>query len=458
MERLLFKKIELWIVGLLTAVGIVALVAFGNVVVHTMKGGTKAGIVGKVALAVSDVPGFLRRLDPDNYFMVAEGTHDGISGFRYSYAPGTSSDAGYLVLSRYDGDRERPVVELVDLNAQEVIHRWAPDTDGIFARSTLVGPNVNLPRDRSLARMLFRHPLITEDGGMIAKNGTPLFKVDACGGFVWMNDTYPFHHTLETDGEGMIWTAARLLPTSVAKVPPQKFLDDGVVAVDQNGKITYSRSVSQIFLHHELPHLVYGGSHAVGFDPDPIHLNDVQPVLEDGPHWKKGDLFLSMRSPSMLMLYRPSTDEILWKKAGPWIHQHDVDILDDHRISVFNNNSAELDRRQGPLGNVEVMVYDFATDKTTSPWRDALQKLDVVSLTEGLAEVLPDNGLFVEEQNRGRLLRIRQDGSVVWEYVNRAEMGRVFRVGWSRLLDKEAGDRLAETLSAAQCQNQRGAN
>ena len=62
MEKLLFKKVELWIVGVLAVLGIIVTIMFGNVVVHKMKGGTKAGIVGDVALGVSDIPGFLRKL------------------------------------------------------------------------------------------------------------------------------------------------------------------------------------------------------------------------------------------------------------------------------------------------------------------------------------------------------------------------------------------------------------
>ena len=82
----------------------------------------------------------------------------------------------------------------------------------------------------------------------------------------------------------------------------------------------------------------------IDYDNDPIHLNDIQPVNFDGEFWKKGDVFLSLRHQSMVLLYRPSTNEIIWKGTGPFFHQHDVDILDNHRISIFNNNSKDFDR------------------------------------------------------------------------------------------------------------------
>ena len=95
----------------------------------------------------------------------------------------------------------------------------------------------------------------------------------------------------------------------------------------------------------------------------------------------------------------------------------------------------------------EVNIYDFATGEVTSPWRAALERLHVWAPHESLAEVLPNDELFVEEQPHGRLIRLTLEGDVVWEYVNRAKMGRVFRLGWSRLLDTATGSRLAETLA-----------
>ena len=40
---------------------------------------------------------------------------------------------------------------------------------------------------------------------------------------------------------------------------------------------------------------------------------------------------------------------------------------------------------------------------------------------------------------------------MVWEYVNRAKTGQVFKMTWSRLLDTATGSRLAETLARIDC-------
>jgi hypothetical protein len=142
MEKFLSRKVEIWVVGLIAAIGVIVMIVFGNIVVHKMKGGTKAGIVGDVAMTVADIPSLLQEMNPDHYLKVVEGEHAGKSGFAYSYAPGTRPDAGYLLLSRYDGDDLRSYVEFVDLNNQKVLHRWAPDIDDLNwfpIRSTLKG-------------------------------------------------------------------------------------------------------------------------------------------------------------------------------------------------------------------------------------------------------------------------------------------------------------------------------
>ena len=44
---------------------------------------------------------------------------------------------------------------------------------------------------------------------------------------------------------------------------------------------------------------------------EPIHLNDIEPVLKDGKFWKKGDLFLSSRSQSAIIHYRPKLNKVV---------------------------------------------------------------------------------------------------------------------------------------------------
>ena len=87
----------------------------------------------------------------------------------------------------------------------------------------------------------------------------------------------------------------------------------------------------------------------------------------------------------------------------------------------------------------------------SSPWKAALERHDVRAETGGLYEILPNDDLFVEETNYGRLIHMTIEGEIEWEYVNRAQNGSIYRVGWNRLIDRERGDHIFANINAANC-------
>ena len=169
-KRLMFRKVELWVVGLICVaafVGMILVSAIARKTADTAEGNKRFGLVGEAALALSmapeklirtarllingdSIPDVIRYLRNEDYLIVKETPGiAGKAGFRFSYPAGTRPDAGYLLLSRYDGDDERSYVELVDLNAQTVLHRWAPDIDAIGPgptcnRTTSISPETGI--------------------------------------------------------------------------------------------------------------------------------------------------------------------------------------------------------------------------------------------------------------------------------------------------------------------------
>jgi hypothetical protein len=98
------------------------------------------------------------------------------------------------------------------------------------------------------------------------------------------------------------------------------------------------------------------------------------------------------------------------------------------------------------------MIYDFATDTVTSPYQAGMEKHDVRTISEGRSEIYPNGDVFVEESNYGRLLRLNPDGDIVWQYVNRASDGAVYRMNWSRVLPRKLGEAVAQKLAGIQCE------
>ncbi len=448
-ERLMFRKLDLWFVCLLAILGVIGTIAFGNIAIYTFTGGTKAGFIGDAVLTLSTIPQQVGKLfNADEYSRAKSDRHPGKSGFAFAYAKGARPEAGYLLLSRYDGDDLRSYVEFWDLNAQTMLHRWAPPIDEINASSTLVTKHFDLARDRNVNRYIIRHPAITQNGDILIQSHTPLTRVDMCNRVVWNNDTRTFHHSVEADREGYFWTAGRIEPASIPGVWSDSFMDDAVVRISPEGKVVFEKSVAQLLIDNGMKRYVYGRS---GYDYDSVHLNDVQPVEETGKYWQKGDVFLSLRSPSMLVLYRPETNKVIWFRQGPWLHQHDVDILDDHRISTFNNNSYEMVPNQEVEGHSGIMVFNFDTGEVTQPWDALLMEQRLRSETEGLHRVRKNGNLFVEEQNYGRIFELAYSGELLWDYVNRAKRGDLYRVGWSTFLEPEEGAGIAAVLAARKC-------
>lgn len=449
MQNLLFRRVELWLVLLLVIAGIVGAVGFASVVLGAAEHG-RYGAVGKVAVAVAETPTTLRRLlSPDDSLVVYRSERFDAEPTGWSYPSGDPSRLpdGYLLLSRYDGTLRQHVIELTRLRDGSVVHRWTPDADALLdgvSRASSFSDYANW--DRAHFREI--HPWLTPDGGLIVKDHfSPLFRLDACGRREWVIDDRVFHHSTEPDADGNLWIPTLVEPHTVAKVR-KDFFEDGIAAVSPDGKVLFERSLTAKLLEDGYgPVLFANGRYHV----DPTHLNDVEPVLADGPYWKKGDLFLSLRNLSMILLYRPSTDQILWTKTAPWASQHDVDLLDDHRIAVYDNDVE--DRGGLPLydGASEVMVYDFDTGAVTSPWKAPFETNAIRTYAAGLFTALPGGYALVEDVTEARLLVLAPDGSVAARYVNRAEDGRIYHLGWSRYLGKAPAEAVLSKLEKVKC-------
>jgi hypothetical protein len=432
-----FKKIEIWILYLTILLSILFAVFFGVLVRQELVGSIKAGWVSKTALTLAEIPINLKKIIESD--LVVDDRFPALDGFN-----GTpNAEEVYLLLSKVDGDLQEGVVELVDLRSFEILHTWNPEIDEFNDLVEQVDEFKYLDRDRNNRRLTLVHPKLTSDGGLLFQNGTPLWKIDACSNLVFQNTHDLFHHSIETDIDGNIWVPSYMYPQSlpIEKVGRDNrdeggFSDDAIVKLDSDGEILFEKSVSQIFIDNGLEYLLFSIGD-IYFDVDPIHLNDIQPVNFDGEFWKKGDVFLSLRHQSMVLLYRPSTNEIIWKGTGAFFHQHDVDILDNQRISVFNNNSKDFVDGDVVDGHNEVIVYNFKTNEYSSYLKDSLEENDVRTITGGRDQILTNGDLFVEESNYGRSLYFNSDGSLRWTHLNRAVDGNVYGVAWSRILYTE---------------------
>ena len=447
MQKFLFARIEVWVLLAVVLLGALGLVAFGGAVIEHTEGRHRLSFIGKSAVAVARVPltieTVLRNENP--MWVPRQDRFDGQSGWSWEKAP--KSD-GYWLMSWFDAARGRSVIDMVRLSDGSVAHNWMPDY-GAFLATAARTSHLAEYANWNNGKFKLYHPWLGSDGSMLFKSMyAPLFAIDGCSKQLWMQDDLMFHHSTEPDGAGGWWIPTVIEPTAIAGLSP-RFQDDGLTHVGPDGAILQTISLTEVLLRHDLQHLVF----PIGdYDDDPLHLNDIQPVLTDGPYWKKGDLFLSLRHRSLVMLYRPSTDEIVWMQHGPWMGQHDIDILDDHRIAIFNNRSQSRTNGVGTVdGSSEVLIHDFATGATTSPYREAMAREQVAALYEGLYTLLPGGELVIEDHNSGRILFLAADGSKLGQFINRNPDGKVYEIGWGRYMDQASGDAALKIWQGQSC-------
>ena len=436
----MFKKIELWIVLLIIIFFFIGTVLFGAVLKYHYTGGTLFPKIRNLSIFFAEIPLNILRLS----FKI--NTNDEMIIRNYSDMPpelikhkNKSKFERYidndkdilLVLPRYDGNKKRSVVDIVQLKDFKVIHTYEHDITSMNNEiNTDNAEFESLRIDDSEIRFEYRHPLILDDGSLVSHSeNAPLFKIDVCSNLIWFNQDERFHHSIELSNNNYIWVPSSMYPYSTIvgnNIDEFGFLDDAITKVSQDGEILFIKSVSEILIENKIKDLklldVY----------DPIHLNDIQPAKFDSSYWKINDLFLSLPRVNAIVLYRPSTNKVINYIQGPFSWQHDVDIISDHEISIFNNNNSLTDKNYS-----EIVIYNFETEKFSKKFNKGLIENNFKTSTEGLSEILDDGSMLAEEQNHGRIIFFNKDGKKEWEYINKDDEKNIYFISWSRVLENE---------------------
>ena len=441
----MFKKIEIWILYLVLVFTLVSYIFFGALVLREYKGGYHIPIVShfsKVALFLAEIPSNIKKIILDDLnsqplrLKILENKFEESTGF--SGHP--LNESLYLMLSRYDGNLKKSIVELVDLNDFNILHKWYFRVDEFWKSLDRTKDTKweNIDNNQDLSRYRALNPLIDEFGSIITTNHySPLLKIDMNSNLSFIKDDMSYHHSIEEDHEKNYWVCVKYYPfkidTKYVGNHYDNYRDDGIRKISDNGEILYDKSISNLLIENNMDYLIF--SNTDDFKSDPIHLNDIQPVLSDGKYMKKGDVFISLRNLSMIILFRPSTNKIIWiSENGNFLNQHDVDILDSERISILDNNMRMIKNGRKTLGNNKIVIYNFRTKSYTTFLEETFNQYNIKTNQEGVCEILPNGDVFFEETLNGRILYFNSDGSLRWMYVNKSDDGDVYYTSWSRIL------------------------
>lgn len=414
---------------------------WSGMVRHAAIGGDQLGSMGKPVSYIAEFPSAVKdtydalMASPETYLSIPEKDRKGVNKMDYDLL---------ATNAHWNSAEKRWEIDLFNFRNNDILHTWIlKESD--FTRE----------KYKSFSNVRPKHTLMLNDRSIIVSmyGSNNLSRYNERSEVIWKNNELRTHHALNADYEGNIWVCTNEdEPESNKGIENFDgkiviFRDNNISKYDVNtGELLFNKPVSELLFDNGLEHLLF---HSVEMQWDPIHLNDIQPVLEDGEYWKKGDLFLSLRNNSTILLYRPSTNKVIWYRSHhPLLHQHDIDVLNDHEISIFNNNHVnndfrlgsgtddysstyDLKERENPYS--QMLVYNFQTDSFSTRFSDQFNDFEIGTPTEGLLEVIPNGDLLVESQNNGLVYIINENGLVMKKAYPTEQEGKFHMTNWIRI-------------------------
>jgi len=135
--------------------------------------------------------------------------------------------------------------------------------------------------------------------------------------------------------------------------------------------------------------------------------------------FKAGDIMLSFRNVSGVIVFDPDTLEIKASTIGRFVHQHDPDFVDGSTITVLDNNNVTSDPR---LQSSRIVEYSFKTGRERVLYSGAPGRPFYTDIM-GKHQWLANGDLLVTEAMKGRAFEVNPRGQTVWEYRNVAQPG-----------------------------------
>lgn len=159
-------------------------------------------------------------------------------------------------------------------------------------------------------------------------------------------------------------------------------------------------------------------------------MNDAEYIHHTDNFVRRGDIMLSIRNLSTVLLYRPSQNKVVWLKTGPFLNQHDIDYLGDGKFSIFGNDNVRFGDNRLVYESSAVYVYDMESDVVTR--ETDLTNADIAINSSGRLQVLSNGNYFIDDTKRALL--VSPEGKVLLYYSHEVGTGKVGVMHWSRYL------------------------
>jgi hypothetical protein len=287
------------------------------------------------------------------------------------------------------------------------------------------------------------HPYLSKDGALTYTiPWNDLISVDLKTGQEKWRVRGAFHHSIEPDSNGDLWVCGAAQPESISNLKSQKhhsnkvFEDQTLAKVSPSGRILQVVSVADLILNSGLEYLLYGSSNPnVNFDP--IHLNQITPILSDSGVFKKGQILISLRNMSTILLIDPDSQSIVWHGSGNWMNQHCVIPVGRSTFSVLDNHSfASGEYWLNLAWRTRIVTHNIETSKTSEIQFNGESPTNLHIPIEGRASPISPNHWMIEDCLNGTIM-IFGNQNLVFKRSNLYSDETVGVTSWCRYISSE---------------------
>lgn len=345
----------------------------------------------------------------------------GHGGHRLGRVDPARVQPGYTLAEAYDGTHFG--LDLLDINGKTV-HRWQVPQAVYDQLDTNVASG--------LAEIMGAH-LYPNGDVLIILSRLVLVRLDRCSNPKWVVPG-TIHHDLVIDRDESIWTLSRDLIESEQNALPRltvPYYSDNVVNISANGEMIEKFSIPKSIFDSGYQALILNGpsNHPITINYDPTHANNLKIVDEEfarnAPFAEPGDFLISLRTTDSLVLIDRKTRRVKWSLQGPFMRQHDPELLPDGTISVFDNRAGDSQLNEARhltdpqiFGYSRIIRIDPLTQKVVWQYQGTVADPFYTSV-QGEHQYLANGNVLITETEAGRVFEIDPtDNSIVWEWYN----------------------------------------
>jgi hypothetical protein len=309
------------------------------------------------------------------------------------------------------------------------VRRPLPDSH-VYFRKAVAFPNGDL--------------LAIYDGAGDTPHGYGLVKLDRDSNVVWSYLEH-VHHDLAVAADGTIYALVHEIadhPIAGREGLAGPRIDDSIAILSESGEEQRRIRLLEALVSSPFGRLLGRLPCEAAGKGDLLHTNSIEIVDEETasrfPFLSSGQILLSMRELDLVAALDPDLETFTWGLRGPWIVQHDAELLDDGGLLLFDNAGDFA-------GHGVSRVLEIDPETMEIRWSyGGDEERPLQSWIRSAQQRLANGNTLITESNGGRLVEVTRDREVVWEYVSPVRAGPndayLPVLSWGTRLDPEFFD------------------